>query len=292
MRSSYASLREDYPGLGSFNEEVGALADRAGSLVGNRLVNLPLRTAELLFDMLTVYAIATLMVMRQERMLASILRVVHPDHRRRTRFVILKIWVRLGAYVRAKVLVMTVIGVLMYLSLIALGVPFAVPLAIIVAFGEVIPAIGPWIGRVPLLAVAATQGWEILALTFLASFILENLKAYVISPHIEGQQMDIDPLLVLVSVIVGAALMGAPGRSSPCPSLPRCRCYGTGGRALADVPVPARHRRQLPAARPRLRLAPADQRRRAEAVQHLGVRRSSRRPAARTRSARSACGWM
>jgi len=151
------------------------------------------------------------MVMRQERMLASILRVVHPDHRRRTRFVILKIWVRLGAYVRAKVLVMTVIGVLMYLSLIALGVPFAVPLAIIVAFGEVIPAIGPWIGRVPLLAVAATQGWEILALTFLASFILENLKAYVISPHIEGQQMDIDPLLVLVSVIVGAALMGAAG---------------------------------------------------------------------------------
>ena len=211
LRSSYASLREDYPGLGSFNEEVRALADRAGSLVGNRLVNLPLRTAELLFDMLTVYAIATLMVMRQERMLASILRVVHPDHRRRTRFVILKIWVRLGAYVRAKVLVMTVIGVLMYLSLIALGVPFAVPLAIIVAFGEVIPAIGPWIGRVPLLAVAATQGWKILALTFLASFILENLKAYVISPHIEGQQMDIDPLLVLVSVIVGAALMGAAG---------------------------------------------------------------------------------
>jgi len=50
LRVSYASLREDYPGLGSFNDEVRALADRAGSLVGNRLVNLPLRTAELLFD--------------------------------------------------------------------------------------------------------------------------------------------------------------------------------------------------------------------------------------------------
>jgi predicted PurR-regulated permease PerM len=211
LRSNYESLRQDYPALGSFNDEVRSLADRAGSVVGSRLVNLPLRTAELLFDLLTVYAIATLMVMRQERMLGSILQVVHPRHRRRTRFVILKIWLRLGAYVRAKVLVMTVIGVLMYLCLIALGVPFAVPLAVIVAFGEIIPAIGPWLGRIPLLAVAATQGWSVLVLTFLASFILENLKAYVISPHIEGQQLDIDPLLVLVSVIVGAALMGAAG---------------------------------------------------------------------------------
>jgi predicted PurR-regulated permease PerM len=211
LRSSYESLRHDYPALGSFDQEVAALADRLGSFVGNRLVNLPLRTAELLFDLLTVYAIATLMVMRQEKMLHSSLRLVHPDRRRRAEMVILKIWVRLGAYVRAKVIVMIVIGTLMYLCLLALGVPFAVPLAIIVAFGEVIPAIGPWIGRAPLLLVAATQGWVVLGLTFLASFILENLKAYVISPHVEGQQLEIDPLLVLVAVITGGALMGAAG---------------------------------------------------------------------------------
>jgi predicted PurR-regulated permease PerM len=211
LRSRYDALRRDYPALGSFDDEVAALADRLGSLVSDRLVDLPLRTAQILFDLLTVYAIATLMVMRQERMLESTLRLVHPRSRRRTRIVMLKIWVRLGAYIRAKVIVMVVIGSLMYLCLLALHVPFAVPLAIIVAFGEVIPAIGPWIGRVPLLLVAATQGWVVLALTFLASFILENLKAYVISPHVEGQQLDIDPLLVLVAVIIGASLMGASG---------------------------------------------------------------------------------
>ena len=40
-----------------------------------------------------------------------------------------KIWERIGAYVRAKLIVMTIVGVLMYFCLVALDVPFAVPLA-------------------------------------------------------------------------------------------------------------------------------------------------------------------
>jgi predicted PurR-regulated permease PerM len=106
---------------------------------------------------------------------------------------------------------MTIIGVLMYLCLLALDVPFAVPLAVIVAFGEIIPQIGPWIGRVPLLAVAAFEGPTTLGLTFLASFVLENLKAYVISPRVEGEQLKLDPLLVLIAVLAGGTLLGAAG---------------------------------------------------------------------------------
>jgi predicted PurR-regulated permease PerM len=113
--------------------------------------------------------------------------------------------------VRAKLIVMTIVGGLMYVSLLLLDVPFAVPLSVIVAFGEIIPQIGPWIGRVPLLAVAGFQGWETLALAFFASFVLENLKAYVISPRVEGEQLKIDPLLVLIAVLAGGTLLGAPG---------------------------------------------------------------------------------
>ena len=50
-----------------------------------------------------------------------------------------KIWIRLGGYLRAKLVVMVCVGVLMYVALRLLGVPFAVPLAVIVAFGELVP---------------------------------------------------------------------------------------------------------------------------------------------------------
>jgi predicted PurR-regulated permease PerM len=211
LRRSYAKIRANYPELGSFDDEVSKLASRFGDVAGKRLINLPLGVASLLYEALTVVAFSTLIVMRRERVMQALLPLVAPHRREHTVAIADKIWERIGAYVRAKLIVMTIVGVLMYLALLALGVPFAVPLSVIVAFGEVIPQIGPWIARVPLLAVAAFEGPETLGLTFLASFVLENLKAYVISPRVEGDQLKLDPLLVLIAVLAGATLLGAAG---------------------------------------------------------------------------------
>ncbi len=122
-----------------------------------------------------------------------------------------KIWIRLGGYLRAKLVVMVCVGVLMYAALRLLGVPFAVPLSVIVAFGELVPRVGVWIARIPLLTIAAFQGWETLGLTFLASAAIEELKADVIGPRAEGQTLNMDPLLALIAVLCGTALLGWEG---------------------------------------------------------------------------------
>jgi predicted PurR-regulated permease PerM len=211
LRREYVRIRTQYPELGSFDDEVGKLADRFGGSVGGRLIDLPMSLAQLLFQALTVLAFSTLLVMRRERIVRAVLPLVAPADREHAVEIFEKIWERIGAYVRAKLIVMTIIGLLMYACLLALDVPFAVPLSVIVAFGEVIPQIGPWIGRVPLLTVAAFQGPTTLVLTFTASFVLENLKAYVISPRVEGDQLKLDPLLVLIAVLAGGSLLGAGG---------------------------------------------------------------------------------
>lgn len=211
LRRDYAKIRARYPELGPFDQEVAKLADRVGGTVGRRLIDLPQRTSQLLFELLTVQALTTLLVLRRDRMLAALLALVSPARRDKTEQVLMKIGERIGAYVRAKVIVMVIVGGLMYVALVALRVPFAVPLAVIVAFGEIIPQIGPLIARVPLLSVAAFQGWRTLVLTFAVSVILENLKAFVISPRVEGDQLKIDPLLVMIAVLVGAVLLGTAG---------------------------------------------------------------------------------
>jgi predicted PurR-regulated permease PerM len=211
LRRGYAKLRASYPELGSFNDEVAQLGDRAASVVGKRLIDLPLGIASLFYQALTVVAFSTLIVMRRERIMEGFLPLVAPHRREHTIEIANTIWERIGAYVRAKLIVMTIVGVLMYLCLLALDVPFAVPLAVIVAFGEIIPQIGPWIGRIPLLTVAAFEGPTTLGLTFLASVVIENLKAYVISPRVEGEQLKLDPLLVLIAVLAGGILLGAAG---------------------------------------------------------------------------------
>ena len=141
LRREYTKLRTSYPGLASFDSEVAKLAARIGEVAGGRLINLPLTIASLLYEALTVFAFSTLLVMRRERIVEAMLPLVAPHRREHTREILDTIWERIGAYVRAKLIVMTIVGVLMYLSLLVLDVPFAVPLSVLVAFGEVFPAV-------------------------------------------------------------------------------------------------------------------------------------------------------
>jgi predicted PurR-regulated permease PerM len=160
IRHEYASIKRQYPEAGTFDSQVSAVAARLASGVGGRLVDLPLSAAQMLFNLMMVYVLSTLLALRRERVLDAALLLVSPDRRDRAYDVMDKIWIRLGGYLRAKLVVMVCVGVLMYAALRLLGVPFAVPLSVIVAFGELVPRVGVWIARIPLLAIAAFQGWE------------------------------------------------------------------------------------------------------------------------------------
>jgi predicted PurR-regulated permease PerM len=211
ISNEYAAVRRHYPGAGTFESQMESLGGRLAGEVGGQLVNLPLTAAKLLFDVGMIYILATLLVMRRERLLENVLLLTSPAQRDRTRSVMETIWARLGGYLRAKLIIMLVVGILMYISLRLLGVPFAVPLSVIVALGELVPKIGVWIARVPLLIIAAFQGWATLGLTFLASYIIEDIKAYVLGPRVEGHALNMDPLLTILAVLSGTVLLGAAG---------------------------------------------------------------------------------
>jgi predicted PurR-regulated permease PerM len=234
LRTEYLSVKQQYPEAGTFDTEVGAIAGKLASGVGGQLVNLPLTAAQLLFNLTILYVLSTMLVIRRDKMLDNMLVLVAPAKRARTRLVMEKIWFRLGAYLRAKVIVMICVGVLMYISLRILGVPFAVPLSVIVAFGEVVPRVGVWIARIPLLAVAAFQGPTTFLLTFAASAVIEELKADVIAPRAEGQALDMDPMLTLVAVLCGTALLGWEGALIAVPVAAMLQVI------MEEVVVPAR----------------------------------------------------
>jgi predicted PurR-regulated permease PerM len=211
LRQTYEGIRDSYPALASFDRQISRLGEGILNRAGDRALDLPSTLFALFLDLLSVFVISTLLLTNRERLLAFVLSLVHPDHRDETRDVLAKMWSRIGFYLRAKVIVMAIVGAITYVALRLIGVPFAVPLAIVVALGEAIPRAGPWLARIPLLAIAALEGLGTLGLTFAASVVIENLKGYVISPVVEGQQLDIHPLLVFISVLVGGALLGVAG---------------------------------------------------------------------------------
>jgi len=211
IRDAYGNLRADFPALPPFDDQVSRLGTVILDRAGERAAALPGSLFGLFLDGLSVFVISLLLVTSRERIRDFVLSLVQPGRRDEVASILDRIWARIGVYLRAKAIVMTIVGVLMYLSLIVIGVPFAVPLSIVVAFGELIPRAGPWLARIPLLAIAALDSPRAFVLTLIASVLIENLKGYVISPVVEGDQLDIHPLLVFVAVLVGASLGGPAG---------------------------------------------------------------------------------
>jgi predicted PurR-regulated permease PerM len=211
IREAYAELRADFPALPPFDEQLARLGDAILDRAGKRAAALPGSVFSIFLDLLAVFFISLLLLTNRLRIRDFILSLTHPEHRRRTGLILDRSWLRIGGYLRAKVIVMTIVGALTYVSLVVIGVPFAVPLSVLVAFGELIPLVGSWLARIPLLAIAVLDSPRTFVLTFVASILIQNLQGYVISPLVEGDQLDIHPLVVFVAVLVGASLGGAIG---------------------------------------------------------------------------------
>ena len=211
IRRAYAELRADFPALPPFEEQQSRLGDAILERAGERAAGLPGDVFSIFLDLLAVFFVSLLLLTNRLRIRDFVLSLTHPDHRRRAGLVLDRTWLRIGGYLRAKVIVMAIVGALTYVSLIVIGVPFAVPLSVIAAFGELIPLVGSWLARIPLFAIAALDSPRTFVLTLVASIVIQNLQGYVISPLVEGDQLDIHPLLVFVAVLVGASLGGAIG---------------------------------------------------------------------------------
>ncbi|HJV29950.1 MAG TPA: AI-2E family transporter [Gaiellaceae bacterium] len=211
LKDAYEEIRSNYGSLPPFDVQVERLGNAILERAGDLAIGLPSALFGLFLDALSVFVISLLLVTNRERILGFTLTLVHPDDRKFVGGLLEKMWMRVGTYLRAKLIVMAIVGALTYVALLLIGVPFALVLAIIVALGEAIPRAGPWLARIPLLGIAALEGPRTFVLVFAASILIENGKGYFISPYVEGDQLDIHPLLVFVSVLVGATLGGFAG---------------------------------------------------------------------------------
>jgi predicted PurR-regulated permease PerM len=236
LRNAYEEIRENYETLPPFDRQVERLGNGILERAGRRAVELPGALFTLFLDALSVFVISMLLVTNRERILGFTLSLVHPDDRDLVGRLLERMWSRVGAYLRAKVIVMAIVGTLTYVALLLIGVPFALVLAFIVALGEAIPRAGPWLARIPLLGIAALEGLTTFGLVFAASVLIENGKGYFISPYVEGDQLDIHPLLVFVSVLVGATLGGFAGAFVAVPLAAIVDLF------IRDVVVPWRRR--------------------------------------------------
>ena len=151
------------------------------------------------------------MLIDAERLRNLFLLIYPPEVRGSRRRTLNRIAKRMSAWLSAQLILCLIIGVATFVGLTLLGIPYALPLAIIAAVGELIPAIGPTVGAVPALIVALlTSPWQFWAVLLFA-ILLQKVENYLIVPRVMARKVSISPLGVFIAFMIGAALLGVMG---------------------------------------------------------------------------------
>ena len=118
---------------------------------------------------------------------------------------------KLGKWARGQLLLMFAVGLGTYIGLFLIGIPFALPLAILAGILEIIPILGPIVSAIPAILIGFGMSPLIGLAVTAVSFLVHQLEGYVLVPKIMEKSVGVSPLVVLISIAIGAKLLGIVG---------------------------------------------------------------------------------
>jgi predicted PurR-regulated permease PerM len=121
-------------------------------------------------------------------------------------------WETLSTFVRTQALVGLIDGVLIGAGLLVVGVPLALPLAVLTFVAAFAPIVGAvTVGILAVLVALVSNGW--VAALIIAGVVLavQQLEGNVLLPYLQGKSLDLHPAVVLLSIILGSTLFGVVG---------------------------------------------------------------------------------
>jgi predicted PurR-regulated permease PerM len=166
---------------------------------------------------LTIAFMTFFMLLEGPRWLDRCYSLLAPASRRRWEAVGRDIYRTVGGYVTGNLLISLIAGTLTAIVLAIMGVPYAIALGLIVAILDLIPLAGATIAAIIVGAVAFLHSIPA-GIVVVAFFIVyQQIENHVLQPVVYGRTVQLSPLAVLISVLIGAELAGVLGALAAIP---------------------------------------------------------------------------
>nr|MDQ3574491.1 AI-2E family transporter [Actinomycetota bacterium] len=192
-------------------ERQGAIKENVNRL-GSQSVGILTRVGNAVAATLTIVVLTILMLLSGPRMLAGGLSILSsPARREHVRHVASDCAKAVTGYVAGNLLISVVAGTSAFMFLWAAGVPFRTVLALWVAFADLIPLVGATLGAFPAVIVAFLNSTTMGIWTVLFFVAYQQFENHVLQVTIMSRTVDLNPLVVLVSVLIGVELSGILG---------------------------------------------------------------------------------
>ncbi|MEA2149543.1 MAG: hypothetical protein QOD69_1373, partial [Solirubrobacteraceae bacterium] len=166
------------------------------------------------------------------------------DHEERLRGILERIYKSTSGYVAGALTITSINGFLTFIVLSILGVPFAVPLAVLMSFFGLIPLIGATIGGVVILLVTLFTDFPSATIVYGIFLILyQQFENNVLQPFIFKRTVNVPPLAVIVAILAGSSVLGVVGALVAIPIAAALQIvikeYYDGPPTVPDDPPPA-----------------------------------------------------
>jgi predicted PurR-regulated permease PerM len=162
-------------------------------------------------QLITVLAIAFLLVLHGREYVNMGLSLMGGREERYRRLII-DINKAVASYMLGNVIISVLATVATWIVLSLLGVPYALSLGFVVGFFDLIPLVGATLGAIVVSFATLTVSFPTATIVWIAFIIVwQRFEDYVVQPLVYGKALRVNPIVTIVSVLVGASLLGILG---------------------------------------------------------------------------------
>jgi predicted PurR-regulated permease PerM len=181
--------------------------------IGSGVLGFTGRLFGALFSGLTVLVFTAYFMADLPRLRNGLVRLFPSDRRVRAKQVLDLVIDKVGGYMIGNIIISIFAGVFSYLAFRLLGVPFATPLAALVAVFDLIPMIGATLGAITgvLVALFTKPLWPTTVLVAAFFVAYQQIENYLIAPRVLKTTVNIGAAAVLLAGLIGATLLGLVG---------------------------------------------------------------------------------
>jgi predicted PurR-regulated permease PerM len=207
----FKQLDRRYDILAKLKTEAHSLPERLPATAGAAL-GLAGTVATAVFETITVLFLTLFLLLELPTIGKSIVSLLPPEQADRAVRTQAEISETVARYVATNIGVSVFAGLVTWISLEILGVPFALVLALLMGLFDLLPLIGATLGGTIVVLVAAiTTGITAGIIMIVVLVVYQQTENHLVQPIVMRRSVAVSPLIVILSVLVGAALLGILG---------------------------------------------------------------------------------
>jgi predicted PurR-regulated permease PerM len=197
-----------------FSDQLDELRKQLGGLLQNLLSSsgqIAISIAGMIAALATVLTLTFFLLLGSERYVSACVGLFPEPRRPLVRRLLSKSAGAISGYVTGNLAISVICGVTTFVVLLILGMPYAAPLALLVAVLDLIPLVGATLGGALLVIVGLfVEPWKAVVL-LVYIVVYQQVEGSVLQPLVYSKAVQLNGLMVLVALLIGGQLLGIPG---------------------------------------------------------------------------------